>query len=254
MQCAIVNAQVVPANKLPPTPSPRRLVVDYAHLLTNQEVALLESKLVAYDKATSNQILIITLHSTQGYEADAYATEIGHRWGVGGQAKMDNGIVILVSDGTEETDNRRKAFIATGYGLEGTMNAITTKHIVDQFLIPKLKRRDYYEAFEATTNIIQQTIAGEYKAPKGYGQKDEPSFPPLLIVLIIFIVLFIVARTKGGGGSSGGMMSRRGFRGWNNAPPIIWFPSSGSGGSSSGGGFGGFGGGSFGGGGAGGDW
>lgn len=250
-------AQLVPADKLPAKPNPLRLVVDYADLLTPQEEVALEQKLVAYDDSTSNQILVITVKSTKGYEADQYATEIGHRWGVGGQAKKDNGVVILVSDGTEEENNRRKAFIATGYGLEGTLNSITTKHIVDRFLIPQLKQRNYYTAFDETIYAIQETIAGEYKAPSDYHKrKGGGGVPILFIIAVIFIVLFILSRI-GGGGGGGSMMSRRGYRRWDNKPPIIFFPPSGSGSGSSdwsGGGFGGFGGGSFGGGGAGGDW
>jgi uncharacterized protein len=251
-------AQIVPENKLPPRPNPPRLVVDYADLLTTAEEAELERKLVAYDNATSNQILIVTVRSTKGYEADQYATEIGQKWGVGGQAKMDNGVVILVSDGTEEENNRRKAFIATGYGLEGTLNAITTKWIVDKYLIPNLKLRNYFQAFDETTDAVSKTIAGEYKAPEGYANRGKGGGTSIItIIFIALIILFILSRI-GGGGGGGGMMSRRGYKGWNNVPPIIWFPGGGGGGgggsSGGGGGFGGFGGGGFGGGGAGGDW
>ncbi len=158
--------QIVPENKLPPKSNPPSLVVDYADLLTTAEEAELERKLVAYDNATSNQILIVTVHSTKGYEADQYATEIGQKWGAGGQAKMDNGVVILVSDGAEEENNRRKAFIATGYGLEGTLNAITTKWIVDKYLIPNLKLRNYFQAFDETTDAISKTIAANTKHRK----------------------------------------------------------------------------------------
>ncbi|RZK45421.1 MAG: TPM domain-containing protein, partial [Pedobacter sp.] len=110
-----VNAQVVPHNLLPPKPNPPRLVNDFADLLSPEEERQLEQKLVAYDDSTSNQILVLTVKTMRGYEADQYATEVGHFWGVGGQGKYDNGVVILVSDGTEE-GGKRRYFIATGYG------------------------------------------------------------------------------------------------------------------------------------------
>jgi uncharacterized protein len=254
------SGQIVPHDKLPPKPNPPRLVNDYAGLLSPDEVRQLESKLVAYDDSTSNQIVIVTVHTMHGYEADQYATEIGHFWGVGGQAKYDNGVVILVSDGKEE-GGKRRYFIATGYGLEGVLPAITTNSIAEQFLVPNLKDNDFLQAFDQTSTAIMQAAAGEYKPPEGYGRRKSRGSGGGFIGIIIFvIILIIIARNRGGGGG-GGFFSRRGYR--RGVFPPIFFPggfgggSSGGGwggGGSSGGGFGGFGGGGFGGGGSGGSW
>jgi uncharacterized protein len=251
-----VQAQVVPHNLLPPKPNPAKLVNDFADLLTPEEERQLEQKLVAYDDSTSNQVLIVTVKTMRGYEADQYATEIGHFWGVGGQSKYDNGVVILVSDGTEE-NGKRRFFIATGYGLEGALPAITTNAIAEEFLVPNLKSNNYFEAFNETTAIIK-AAAGEYKAPDNYRKRKSGRGGGIagFIVFIVIIIIIIGANNRGGGG---GFMSRRGYRGF---PPII-FPGGGGWGSSGGGfggggggggGFGGFGGGGFGGGGSGGSW
>ena len=258
--CCLASAQIVPKDKLPKEPNPPRLVVDLADMLSTQEENLLEEKLKRYNDTTSNQILVVTLHSTQGYDAGDYATEIGHQWGVGGQAAKDNGIVILVSDGKDEADGRRKTFIATGYGLEGVLNSITTKSIVDNYLRPNLQAGNFYEAFDVTTTQLIKAAAGEYTAPKGYKSRSKGGggFPFGTIIIITIVLIILFSRGRGGGG---GMMSRRGYRRFNNTPPMWWFPTggggggwSGGGGDSGGGGFGGFGGGDFGGGGAGGDW
>jgi uncharacterized protein len=247
-------AQVVPHNLLPPKPNPQKLINDFADLLTPEEERRLEQKLVAYDDSTSNQVVIVTVKTMRGYEADQYATEIGHFWGVGGQAKYDNGVVILVSDGTEE-NGKRRYFIATGYGLEGALPAITTNAIAQEFLVPNLKDNNYFDAFDQTTSAVIKAAAGEYKPPEGYGKRKSSgtgggAFG--FIILIIIIILIANRNNRGGGG----FMSRRGYSG-----PIIfpggWGRSSGGsswGGGSSGGGFGGFGGGGFGGGGSGGSW
>lgn len=252
-------AQVVPHDKLPPKPNPPKLVNDFANLLTPAEEQQLESKLVAYDDSTSNQILIVTVSTMHGYEADQYATEIGHFWGVGGQAKYDNGVVILISDGKEE-GGKRRFFIATGYGLEGVLPAITTNAIAEEFLIPNLKENNFMAAFEQTSDAIIKAAAGEYKPPAGYNKKKgRGSGSGVIGFVILIIIIIIISRNRGGGG--GGFFSRRGYRG--GFPPII-FPGGSSGGgwggfggggsSGGGGGFGGFGGGGFGGGGSGGSW
>ncbi|MHA4846281.1 TPM domain-containing protein [Flavitalea antarctica] len=252
-----IQAQVVPHNLLPPKPNPPRLVNDYADLLTPDEERQLEQKLVAYDDSTTNQILVVTVKTMRGYEADQYATEIGHFWGVGGQGKYDNGVVILVSDGTEE-NGKRRYFIATGYGLEGALPAITTNAIAEEFLVPNLKNNNYFAAFDQTTDAIFQAAAGEYKAPDNYNKrKPKGSGGGIAGFIVLAIIIFIISRNNRGGG--GGFMSRRGYRG---GFPVI-FPGGGGGGGGfggfgggggGGGGFGGFGGGGFGGGGSGGSW
>lgn len=244
-------AQVVPHDKLPNPPSPPRLVNDFAGMLSSYERESLEQKLVAYDDTTSNQICVVTVHSLNGYEPDQFATELGQYWGVGGQAKFDNGIVILISDGKEE-NGRREVFIATGDGLEGALPAIVCKQIVDYEMVPNLKAGNYYAAIDNAVDKIILAAAGEYTAPEGYGNNEGSPAPAFIMAIIILIIVFIIVNRRGGGG----MMSRRGSRNWNRP---VWigptiFPGGGGGGGSSSGGFGGFGGGGFGGGGAGSSW
>ena len=260
-----LHAQLVPHDKLPPKPNPPRLVNDLANILTAAEESQLERKLVAYNDSTSNQIAIVTVETTYGYSGDYYATELGQKWGVGGQAKFDNGVVILVSTGTLENDDR-KYFIATGYGLEGALPSITVNAIAQQFLVPNLRSGDYFEAFDQTTDAIIKASAGEYTAPQGFGDGEGQRRLPggLLFFIIIIIILAIMRGRGGGGGRGGGFMSRRGYRG-GLAPFIIGsmlgrgLGGGGGGGfgggfGGGGGGFGGFGGGGFGGGGSGGSW
>jgi uncharacterized protein len=260
---SLLHAQIVPHNLLPPKPANARPVVDEANILSDAEESRLVSKLKAYNDTTSNQIVVVTVTSLHGYASDQYATEIGHYWGVGGQEKMDNGIVILLSTGTTEEDKKRHVFIATGYGLEGVLSAIVCKRIADNEMVPSLKAGNYYQAFDNAINAIIKAAAGEYKAPDGYKKKkDSGNGIGILILVIIMVILFVLIGRRGGG--NGGMMSRRGFG--NVAETLFWaslLSGNGGGGGSSGGGgsdnsgsggFGDFGGGDFGGGGAGSDW
>ncbi len=246
------SAQVEKA--VPARPEPPVLVNDLAGLLSRVDRDRLESRLVEYDKTTSNQVAIVILKDLGGYEAAEYATALGRKWGVGG-SRFNNGVVVLISTGGGQ--GQRDAFIATGYGLEGAIPDITAKKIVDHSLIPYLKKGDYYSGLDSTVTAIMQAAAGEYTAPEGYGEKKEKGWP--VFVIIAIIVLFIVLGSMSGGDRGGGYVSRRGYRGWGGWLGGGWIGSGGGGwsggrGSSGGGGFGGFGGGSFGGGGAGGKW
>lgn len=243
---------------IPPKPNPPRLVNDFAGMLTPDQIAALESKLVTYNDSTSSQIAIVIVEDLKGYEAAEFATALGQEWGVGGQARFDNGVVILVSTGGGE--GNRAAHIAVGYGLEGAIPDITAGHIVDDYLIPNLGSGNYYRAFDQTTDALIQAAVGEYTAPPGYRKKGKSRGPGTSGLLLIALVIFwIVMNMLGGGkgGRGGGFMSRRGYRGWGG--PVIFGGGFGGGGGGGfggggGGGFGGFGGGGFGGGGAGGNW
>jgi len=252
---------------IPNPPQPPRLVNDFSDksngqsgFLSYEEVQSLESKLVAYDDSTSNQIAVVIVDDLGGYSIDEYAVALGRKWGVGGQKQFSNGVVLLVN--TAKKGGQRGVFIATGYGMEGVVTDLVASEIVQRNLLPNFRTGSNFQGIDEAVDNIIAAAAGRYSAPEGYHQRGERGgmsiFSIIIIIIVVFIVLSIISR-KGGG--SGGYMSRRGYskdwggRGRSSIPWII--PGGGSGWGSSGGGgggFGGFGGGSFGGGGAGGSW
>jgi uncharacterized protein len=240
---------------IPAIPNPPKLVNDYLNILTTEQKDALERKLVAYDDSTSNQFVIITIGDIGDNDIGDFATALGRKWGVGGK-EFNNGLILVILIDKER--NKRKVWIATGYGLEGAIPDITAKTIIENDILPNFKANDIYRGLNEGTNELIKAAAGEYKAPQGYSNRgDAKPIPLWLIILMIAIFWIIISNINKRGG--GGMMSRRGYRRWNDSVPPIWFPgggggSWGGGGSSGGGGFGGFGGGSFGGGGAGGNW
>jgi uncharacterized protein len=246
------------AQNIPAKPNPPRLVNDIAHVLTAEQIAGLEQKLVDYDDSTSTQIVVVTVPTTGDYDVQEYALKILRDWGVGNR-KTNNGIVILAAI------DDHKIRIETGYGLEGAIPDIIAKQIIDNYITPAFREGNYYQGFDQAADQLIKAARGEYKAPEGYrnrGQKSGKGIPAGLIFFILMIILLSIFRGRGGGG--GGMMSRRGM-----APFIIgsllggggnrgggWGGGGGGGwsGGGGGGGFGGFGGGSGGGGGASGGW
>src|SRR5580693_9384651 len=72
------------SQSIPPRPDPPRLVNDYAHLMSAEEVQQLETKLDDYSDSTSTQIAIVTVETLDGAEIGSYASELGKKWGVGG--------------------------------------------------------------------------------------------------------------------------------------------------------------------------
>lgn len=230
---------------------PTTLVNDYTGTLSTAQKQQLESKLVAFDDSTSNQISIAIIKSVGEYDINEYALGLGRSWGVGG-AKKNNGVMIVVALGD------RKIAIQTGYGLEGALPDIITKRIIENEIKPGFKSGDYYAGLDAGTTAIIKYTKGEYKSDGPKASKQGGGSGGIAIIVIIIIIIVIIIKKGGGNGGSQVM----GSRGVGDA--LLWGAllggsgrSSGSswgGGGSSGGGFGGFGGGSFGGGGSSGSW
>jgi uncharacterized protein len=241
------------AQNIPQKPNPQRLVNDFAHAMTAYQINALEQKLVSYDDTSSIQIAVVTVPTTGDYAIEDYALKILRDWGVGNK-KTNNGIVILAAI------NDHKVYIATGYGMEGSVPDITAKEIVENDIVPNFKNNDFYGGFNNAADDIIKASAGEYKAPAGYNQRGHGVTGGSIIGIIIFIFVILILISRGGSGG-GGLFNGGGFLPWmiasmlsNNGRSGGWSGGGGFGGGGGGGGFGGFGGGSGGGGGAGGSW
>ena len=228
---------------IPEKPSFQTSVYDYANVLSPEEKAQLEEKLIKYSDSTTTQIVVITIESLKNEDVSQLATKWGQTWGIGGTAKDDNGVIILLAK------NERKIAINPGYGLEDRLTAGTGGEIIRNIIVPEFKAGSYYQGLDKGTNAIIDVFKGKYKGERKQ-QTKEKSFPIFPMIVIVVIVLFLFSRNKGGGSGNSGN------RGGGIGPSlldVIILSSLGRGGGggfggSSGGGFGGGGGGGFGGG------
>lgn len=243
---------------IPEKPSFQTSVYDYAKVLSDSEKQQLEEKLIRYSDSTSTQIVVVTIESLKNEDIDVLSTNWAQKWGIG-QAKEDNGVMIMVAK------DERKVSIRPGYGVEDRLVAGICGEIIRNVIVPEFKAGSYYNGLDKGADSIIEVVKGKYKGSRKSGLKNGVS--PFVILLVLFvIVLIIVSSVKGNGKGNrqgGGMMrspslldiivlsslgrsSGGGFGGGFGGS---------SGGSSGGGGFGGgFGGGGFSGGGASGGW
>lgn len=231
---------------------PTTLVNDYTGTLSETQKQQLENKLVLFDDSTSNQIAIAIVKSVGEYDINEYALGLGRKWGVGGDKKKNNGVMIVVSLGD------RKISMQTGYGLEGALPDIITQRIIENEIKPHFKAGDYYGGLDAGTTAIIKYTKGEYKNDNPKAAKKSNGSGILVLIVIIIIIVIIIRRGGGNGGQViGGRGIGEGFLlgmlmgGGGRSSGGNW---GGGSGNSGGGGFGGFGGGSFGGGGSSGSW
>ncbi len=235
---------------IPEKPSPERLVNNLSKeapdfISVDQEQAL-EQKLENFSNQTSNRIAIVIVDDLCGQDVNEFGTNLFNKWKIGG-SKNNNGVLILI----KPTGNagQRKAYIVTGYGLEGIIPDITAKHIVSNEIIPRFKNKDYYGGLDAAVTVLMDLSKKEYNYTdyENQNQGDSP-YLGLGIMLVIMLIVFVL-RNQRSYTSIGGRRTYYGGGMWGGFGGGGW-----GGGSSGGGGFGGFGGGSSGGGGAGGSW
>lgn len=241
---------------IPEKPSFQTSVYDYANVLSPEEKAQLEEKLIKYSDSTTTQIVVITIESLKGEDIGILTPKWGQTWGIGGTEKNDNGVIILLAKA------ERKIWISPGYGLEDRLTAGIGGEITRNIIIPEFKAGSYYKGLDKGADALFDVFKGKYKGERKQ-QSKKKDFPVLPFIIIIVIVLVLLSKNKNNGGGNSGNSG-----GGPSLLDVIILSSLGRGGGgggfggSSGGGFGGggggfgggFGGGGFSGGGSGGSW
>jgi uncharacterized protein len=246
---ALISLNDLQAQNVLAKPNPPVLVNDIAGILSPAEKAALESKLVAIDDSSSNQIAVVIIPTLDGYPIEEYATKLFRDWGIGNK-KNRNGILLLIAS------NDKKVRIEVGYGLEGAIPDITAINIINNDIKPAFRAGAYYEGIDKATDDIAKAAVGEYKIARPKRTKDTGGGVVVFIVIAIIIVS-IVGRRGGNGGSNIGGGGFSDIATGMLLGSLLNGGGGGRGGDSGGfggGGFGGFGGGSSGGGGASGGW
>lgn len=215
-------------------------VVDEAGILRTSTQSSLESALRALASSGGSQVNVLTLKSLGGLEIEQASIKIVDQWKLG-EKKTDKGVLLLIAP------HERKLRIEVGQGLEGVLTDADSKRIIDQAIVPLIRKGDFDSAvLVGVFQIVKKTdpqfdvspyLEGKLKRrPKTSGDSDSGGIPVRLwfIIAIVLFFLFFGGRGRRGGG--------------------IWY--GGGGGGFGGGGGGGWsgGGGGFSGGGASGDW
>lgn len=210
-------------------------VVDRADVLPAEVERRLAASLAAHEEASSDQIVVATLPSLQGYPIEDFGYRLGRHWRIGTEA--DNGVLLIVAP------QERRVRIEVGYGLEPELTDAASRAIIDNAILPAFRDGDLARGVEAGVAAILAVLEGrEAPAPP-----RTPLWEKFFALLVSFGVLtffgWMVWRASTGEGIPG--------RG-----PVVFYPGNSGGRRSSGGRSGGFsgGGGSFGGGGASGSW
>ncbi len=232
-------------------------VVDEAGLLSSADIAQLTADLEALEKKSSDQLVVVTLKSLQGYAIEDYGYQLGRAWGIG-QAKVNNGVLLIVAP------NEHKVRIEVGRGLEPQLTDAMSSLIIQNAILPAFRRGDWGGGIKAAVRDITDVILGDADAVKQRRASRVKPTPGVdwdsMLTLLFWALVISFALYSHYQQSRHLPAGQRRRGGYGGAYPIIvpggWGGSGhwgGSGGGNGGGGFGG-GGGDFGGGGSSGSW
>lgn len=126
---------------LPVSPKPV-LVGDYAKILTTKQKRQLHNWYVQLQKERGFTIVAAIVPTIGESQINEYSTELFKKWGVGSK-KEDNGLLIVL------TMKEKKVRMETGYGTEGFIPDMLAAQIVEERMMPHLKKGNFYEALMA---------------------------------------------------------------------------------------------------------
>jgi uncharacterized protein len=230
-------------------------VVDDANLLTPADKAAIQADLKALEQKSSDQLVVFTTNSLQGYPIEDYGYQLGRAWGIG-QKGTNNGVLLIVAP------KERKVRIEVGRGLEPQLTDLMTSLIIRNTILPEFRRGNFPAGIKAGVRDIKEVMLGDAEAVKQRAaarplaaRKSSGWEEAIPLIFIVGIFLFVIwAQSRQARPPYAGRYGRPGYGG------PVFFPGGwggggwgGGGGGGDGGGFSG-GGGDFGGGGASGDW
>ena len=218
-------------------PKPTGLVNDFANILKPQTKTQITNLLTDLKGKTGVEIAVVTMSDIGGQDYTDYTNRLYENWKIGKKG-TDEGLLIFL------TVKERKIRIEVGYGLEGLLPDGKVGTILDNYVVPLLKKGDFdggiNNAALVTSAIIAQDKGVQIGTASRIRKVPKVSKKSLLGALIPLLIIFLLFGRKFGFWQTlflFSMLSGRGFGGF--------------GGGMGGGGFGGFGGGLSGGGGAG---
>ncbi len=228
-------------------------ITDNAGIINAEYMQKIGDLLNHIEQNTTAEVAVLTVKSLEGEDKAEYAIEVGQRSGIG-KGDVDNGLLLIIAMDDGQGNGKGAYFVATGYGLEGTLPDATVTQINNEVLLPYLKKGKetgdityYGQGIYEEMSVFEGLLTNNSEIVSKYGASSSPGAEGgdilwiiIIIIVVIGIIFILVSFSNGGSGGSGGYSSGGG--GWGG--------SGGSGGGSSGGG--GFGGGGFGGGGGGG--
>jgi uncharacterized protein len=159
-------------------------VTDHTGTLNAEQRGALERKLSAFETSKGTQLAVLLVPTTQPEAIEQYALRVAEVWKLG-RKNVDDGLILVVAK------NDRSVRIEVGYGLEGAMSDITSKRIISETLLPRLREGDFFEGIDASLDQIIRVVNGEPlpapAAATAFNGEGLRQYAPLLLILVLAV-------------------------------------------------------------------
>ena len=165
-------------------------IVDNANILSAEDKAAIDAELKALEAKSSDQLVVVTVPSLDGYEIEDYGYQLGRHWGIG-QKDKNNGVLLIVAP------NERKVRIEVGRGLEPIVTDLMSKIIIENAIVPEFRKGNFGAGIRAGVRDLKDTLLGDAEEVKerarGLNAGDGPDWIGLLMIAFwIAVVLYII--------------------------------------------------------------
>lgn len=129
-------------------------VSDMAGVIDDETERRINALIDELERTTTAEIAVVTIKRTDGRTPKEFATELFNRFGIGKKGK-DNGVLVLL------VMEERRIEVETGYGMEAILPDGKVGEILDTYVIPRFKRRDFGGGILAGVQAMAEAIAGQ---------------------------------------------------------------------------------------------
>ncbi|MFK2826040.1 TPM domain-containing protein [Bacillus sp. B190/17] len=214
-----IGALALPVSAAAPKPKGDIYVQDFSGVLSAEQKRELNQLGSQLDDATTAQVVVLTVPSTEGIPIEQYANDTFRQYGIGSK-KENNGVLLILT--TEGGEGERHIRVEVGYGLEGALPDGKVGRILDEYAVPYLQKEEPDKAIMNTYKALYNETAAEYSW-EGHEAEAVPADEDGGLAVVIFIVIAVIVIfldmkffggfltqillfifSRGGGGSGGG--------------------------------------------------
>ncbi len=180
-------------------PQPVDAVNDFAEVISPEYEARMSQLARALWEQTGTAMVVATFRDLGGESPEEFANRLYEAWGIGKRGE-DKGILIVVAL------KERRIRIETGYGVEGILPDAKVGGIMDQYIVPFLRRGEFGKGLLNGMLALAQVVAQDAGvkldidryAPKPTAQPEaKKSFPLFPFLFLLFIIFGLLGRGMG---------------------------------------------------------
>lgn len=132
-------------------------VVDTAGMIPGDVETQLVQELDALEKATSAQVVVLTIDTLGGEAIEDYSHQVAETWKLGQEGRDDGVLFLIVRDD-------RKMRLEVGYGLEPLLTDALSRRILSDVVTPRFRAGDFSGGVEAGVEAVVGVLQGNPEA------------------------------------------------------------------------------------------